>query len=212
MLVIGGFVLVWLARRRGEVPRVAWVLALAPVVWLVLQALTTFYSLFDGRYVVFGVALAAVVWGLLLPIRPLAWTACAVAVTAMALALVHYDEKPSGVNILGGAAPTSVWDQSRAQVLSRFLHRGESTIVATLDKQAKKGQTIGLLIRRNDVSYPFFGGDLNRRVVFLPSPSGANWIVVAPGEPSIVPYPGAPLPPKFLLVNENGWRLYKLTS
>jgi hypothetical protein len=213
MLVIGGFLLVWRARQRGEVPRVAWVLAAAPVVWLALQALTTFYSLFDGRYVVFGVALAAVVWGLLLPIRPLAWTACAVGITAMALALVHYDEKPSGVNILGGAAPTSVWDQSRAQVMSRFLHRGESTIVATLDREAKKGQIVALAIRRNDVSYPFFGPNLDRRVVFLPtSPYRYDWIVVAPGL-SIIPYPGTPPPPgSRLVVNENGWRLYRLAS
>jgi hypothetical protein len=204
MLVIGGFVLVWLARRR--LPRVAWVLAAAPVVWLVLQALTTFYSLFDGRYVVFGVALAAAVWGLLLSYRPLAWAACAVAVTAMALVLVHYDEKPSGVNILGGAAPTSVWDLSRAQVMSRFLHRGENTIVATLDREAKKGQTIALAIRRNDVSYPFFGAHLDRRVVFY---SGAgsrpDWLVVAPG-PEPRPIGIRPI------VNENGWRLYRLAS
>ena len=69
LLVLGGFALVWIALRKHAVPRVAAVLALAPLVWLVLQAITTFYSLWDGRYVVFGVALAATVWGLLLPYR-----------------------------------------------------------------------------------------------------------------------------------------------
>ena len=74
---------------------------------------------------------------------------------ALALALVHYDEKPSGVSVLGGAAPTSVWDMSRAQVLARWLHPGETKVVATLERQATKGQTIGLIIGREDVSYPY---------------------------------------------------------
>ena len=164
--MLGGFVLVWLAWRRRTVPRVAIVLALAPVVWLVLQAITTFYSIFDGRYVIFGVALAATVWGLLLPYRALAWAATAIAVTALALVLVHYDEKPSGVNALGGSAPTSVWDLSRAQVLGRFLHPGEREVVAALERRAQKGDTVALAIRREDVSYPYFGSRLDRRVVF----------------------------------------------
>jgi hypothetical protein len=95
LLVLATFGLVWW-RRRG-LPRVAWVLALAPVIWLVLQAVTTFYSLFDGRYVAFAVALGAALWGLALAVRPLAWAATGIAVVAVTLALVHYTEKPSGV-------------------------------------------------------------------------------------------------------------------
>ena len=75
LLVLAGFVAVWVGLRRRTLPRVAALLALAPVVWLVLQAVTTFYSLWDGRYVVFAVALGAVVWGLVLTVRPLAWAA-----------------------------------------------------------------------------------------------------------------------------------------
>ena len=121
MLVIACFVLAWIGRRRGTLPRVVWVLALAPLVWLVLQSITTFYSLFDGRYVVFAVALGAALWGLVLPVRWLAWAATGIGVVAVALVLVHYDEKPSGVDVLGGSAPTSVWDLSRAQVIGHFL-------------------------------------------------------------------------------------------
>jgi hypothetical protein len=189
LLVLGGFVLVWRGIRRGTLPRVAIVLALAPVVWIVLQAVTTFYSIFDGRYAIFGVALAAAVWGLVLPFRPLAWAATAVAVTALVLVLVHYDEKPSGVNVLGGSAPTSVWDMSRAQVLGRFLHPGETDVLATLERQARKGDTIAIAIRREDASYPYFGSRLDRRVVFTgnlrtgvvrQTPTGATWLVLAP--------------------------------
>jgi hypothetical protein len=208
LLVLAGFGLVWLALRRGTLPRVVAALALAPVVWLVLQAVTTFYGLWDGRYMIFAVALAAVIWGLLLPIRPLAWAATGIAVTALALALVHYDEKPSGVSVLGGAAPTSVWDMSREQVLARWLHPGETKVVATLEREARKGDTIALAIRREDVSYPYFGSRLDRHVVFLAVgvPTWADWLVVAPGEriDRIQPsgYEG--------VVHSHGWRLYRI--
>jgi hypothetical protein len=218
LLVLAGFWFVGVGLRRRAVPRVTLFLAIAPVVWLVLQAVTTFYSLWDGRYAMFGVALGAVVWGLVQPIRPLAWAATAIAVTAMALALVHYDEKPSGVNVLGGSAPTSVWDRSRAQVLARWLHPGETEVVATLEREAKKGQTIALAIRRKDVSYPYFGSRLDRRVDFvrhptsttLLSPPRVEWLVTAPGfdlyprsEPA-----GFRLPWN-RIVDSHGWVLYR---
>jgi hypothetical protein len=217
LLVLACFVLVWM--RLRELPRVGVLLALTPVVWIVLQAITTFYSLWDGRYVIFAVALGAAVWGLVLPIRPLAWAATGIAVTALALALVHYDEKPSGVSVLGGAAPTSVWDMSRAQVLAKWLHPGEDSVVATLEREARKGDTIGLAIRREDVSYPYFGSRLDRHVVFLgQSEAGGvglrapsvSWLVTAPG---LSLYPDNP-PSDFRLpwnrvVDSHGWVLYR---
>ena len=150
------------------------------------------------------VALAAVVWGLVLPVRPLAWAATAIGVVALALALVHYDEKPSGVSVLGGAAPTSVWDKSRAQVLARWLHPGEDEVVATLERQARKGDTIALAIRRKDVSYPYFGERLDRRVVFVGAARPeADWLVVAPREPA------HRAPAWKFVAGGNGWRLYR---
>lgn len=205
LLVLAGFWFVGLGLRRRRLPRVTLLLALAPVVWLVLQAVTTFYSMWDGRYTMFGVMLGAVVWGLVLPIRPLAWAATAIAVTALALALVHYDEKPSGVNVLAGSAPRSVWDSSRAQVLARWLHPGEAEVVAALDREAKKGETVALNIRRKDVSYPYFGSRLDRRVEFIPfgGSFASDWYVAAPGFPPLTS--GATL-----VVNSHGWRLYRL--
>jgi hypothetical protein len=213
LLVLAGFGLVWLGIRRRTLPRVAVLLALAPVVWLVLQAVTTFYSIWDGRYLVFAVALGAVLWGLVLSIRPLAWAATGIAVTALALALVHYDEKPSGVTVLGGSAPTSVWDLSRAQVLAKWLHPGETTVVATLEREARKGDTIALDIGREDVSYPYFGSRLDRRVVFV-SPEavgllkGARWIVVGPVQPGLFAV-NCLLGACVRVVNSHGWQLYR---
>jgi hypothetical protein len=217
VLVIACFVLAWIGRRRGSLPRVVWVLALAPVIWLVLQSITTFYSLWDGRYVVFAVALGAALWGLVLTIRPLAWASTGIGVVALALALVHYDEKPSGVNVLGGSAPTSVWDQSRAQVLGRFLQPGEREVVAALERQARKGDTIALAIGREDVSYPYFGERLDRHVRFVPAKGRdeflkvprAGWLVTAPGV-SLVPFsvPSSLRLPWRRVVDNHGWVLY----
>src|SRR5262249_694946 len=133
------------------------------------------------------------------------------AVVALTLVLVHYDEKPSGVNVLGGSAPTSVWDLSRAQVLARALHPGENEVVATLEREATKGQTIALAIRREDVSYPFFGETLDRGVVVVKGPpqtfrQGPDWIVVAPGARKPVTFW---VPRR--VVSSNGWRLYRVT-
>ena len=213
ILVVTAFAVVWLAWRRRSLPGVTWVLALAPVIWLVLQAVTTYYSIFDGRYVLFAVALGAVLWGLVLDVRLLAWAVTGIAVATVSLVLVHYGEKPSGVNLLGGSAPTSVWDLSRAQVMAANLPPGEPAIIAALDRRAKGGQTIALAIRREDVSYPFFGGVLDRHVEFLPSSSShrsPTWIVLAPGVANR-PLPGSrpvTLSPT-LIVDSHGWRLLR---
>jgi hypothetical protein len=129
------------------------------------------------------------------------------------LALVHYDEKPSGVSVLGGAAPTSVWDLSRAQVLARWLHPGEIEVVATLEREARKGDTIALAIRREDVSYPYFGSRLDRHVVFTSIDQAfeqnTTWIVVAPGLRRRRPVTD-PLSRR-LVVNSHGWFLIRRT-
>jgi 4-amino-4-deoxy-L-arabinose transferase-like glycosyltransferase len=206
-LFLVGLVLVYRARRQGAVTRAAAILALAPLVWIVLQSAITFYTFFDGRYMIFAVALATAVWGLVLPIRPLAWAATAIAVTTLALALVHYDEKPSGVNVLGGAAPTSVWDLSRVQVLSHWFPPGAASVVQTIEDRAAKGSTIAVRLRPQDVTFPYFGDRLDRRVLFVPANGkgldGADWLVLAPGQTTVLP-PGW----QRVATGGYGWRVY----
>jgi hypothetical protein len=204
LLAVGCLVLV-LARRREFGRRVV-LLALLPVIWIVLQGIVTDYNLFDGRYVMFAVALAAALWGLVLPFRPAAWAAATIAVTTLMLVFVHYDEKPSGVAVLGGPAPVSVWDQSRAEVMGRTMPPGQEPIVAALDRRARTGSVVALRIRREDVSYPFFGERLDRRVEFPVTGEavGADWVVVAPGQ--LFPSVNTPI------VDSHGWRLYRTNA
>src|SRR5262249_6007286 len=147
-------------------------------------------------------ALGAALWGLALELRPLAWAATGIAVVTVALALVHYTEKPSGVNVLGGSAPTSVWNLSRAQVLGHFLRPRQREVVAALGSRAKKGDTVALAIRREDVSYPFFGEPLDRRVEFASVAADYDWAVAAPGIIVDQEFLARPV------LASHGWRLY----
>jgi hypothetical protein len=77
-------------------------------------------------------------------------------------------------------------------------------VVATLERQARKGDTIALDIRREDVSYPYFGSRLDRHVEFVTAaPTEADWLVVAPGEKF--------QPPGYrrLPTGGHGWRLFR---
>ena len=53
-----------------------------------------------------------------------------------------------------------------------------------LEDEAGVGDTVALQIRQDDVSYPFFGADLDRRIVFVEETGGldeeANWLVALP--------------------------------
>ena len=84
-------------------------------------------------------------------------------------------------------------------------------MVAALERRANKGDTIALAIRREDVSYPYFGERLDRHVLFVKGPpqlfrKRPDWIVVAPGsrKPAVYKVPR-------LLVDSHRWRLYRLT-
>jgi hypothetical protein len=194
-------------RRRNKLGRAAVVLAVAPLVWLLLQSITTVYTATDGRYTIFAVALGASLWGLLLPLRPYAWGAAAAAITTLTLALIHYGEKPAGFYVLGGPAPTSVWNMSRAQLLSRRFRPDEGSLLFTFEQEATKGQTVVLDIS-DEASYPYFGSHLDRYVLFFPAASTqlnqANWLVLSPGK-------HITLPSSWVQVKTggSGWRLYR---
>lgn len=211
LLAFAGIVFCAREIRRGRLRLGTIVLPLAPFLYLVLVAVGLGYSPFHGRYLVSAVALAAVTWGLVDTIRPVAWAAATIAVVTLALAVVHYQEKPLGFNLLGGDAPRSIWHESRLQALAAARAPGGGAALTVLDRFGKPGDTVGLLIRQDDVSYPFFGADLDRRVVFV-GPKGVrndlNWLVEAPGldaRPCGSGWAETPL-------DEPGWKLYIRTG
>ena len=196
--------------RRGKLRKSALLLALAPVLYVVIVVLGIAYSPFHGRYLMPAVAFAAATWGLVLRVRPLAWAASAIATVTLVLSIVHYAEKPVGFFVLGGNAPRSVWNESRIEVLRHSQARGGAGPVNALERRAADDAVVALRIRQDDVSYPFFGADLGRRVVFIGDrgegmSSRVDWLVVAPGLRVKACAAGWREVP----TQEAGWRLYR---
>jgi hypothetical protein len=209
LIVVGAVVLAVREVRRGALRKAALLFALAPVLYLLVITIGLGYTPFHGRYLMPAVALSAATWGLVLRVRPLAWAAAAIATVTVVLSFVHYVEKPAGFSVLGGDDVRSVWNESRIEVLAHSRAPGGAGALQVLEQRAADGDTVALQIRQDDVSYPFFGADLDRRIVFVEATGGldeeADWLVVAPGLTADACDNGwRPLP-----VDEPGWRVYE---
>ncbi len=125
----------------------------------------------------------------------------------MLLVFVHYDEKPAGIALLERPAPESVWSAPRSTVLAAAHVPGPFAAVARL---TRRGDTIALRLRQDDVTFPYFGSKLDRRVVLAPDGkdaalSDADWLVVAPG----LSAPSCTSAWKTVASGLGAWRLYR---
>jgi hypothetical protein len=184
LLVLGvGGAVVELVRRR-LLDRTALVAAAAPLIWLVLVSLTLTYHPWQGRFFIFPVALSASLWGLSLRVAPLAWSALALAAVTAFLSVVHYDEKPSGVQLLDRDPGASVWTMQRWEVQS--LHDPAlAPVFRFVDEEVPSGASIALALGANDFGFPAFGPRLGRRVTLVPFGSTARdlkteWLLANP--------------------------------
>ena len=207
LLFIAAVPLVARAVHRRELPRGAWVFLLAPVAYLVIVVFALDYGNDHGRYLMPAVAVSAVTWGLAAEVRALAWSACAVALATLLLVFVHYDEKPAGIALLERPAPESVWSAPRSTVLAAAHVPGPFAAVAKL---TRRGDTIALRLRQDDVTFPYFGSKLDRRVILAPDGkdaalSDADWLVVAPG----LSAPSCTSAWKTAASGLGAWRLYR---
>jgi len=195
--------------KRGALRRAGLLFALAPVLYLVVVTIGLGYTPFHGRYLMPAVALGAATWGLVLRVRPLAWAAAAIATVTVVLSFVHYVEKPAGFSVLGADDVRSVWSESRIEILGHSRAPGGAGPLRVIEQETADGDTVALQIRQDDVSYPFFGADLDRRIVFVEETGGldeeVDWLVVAPGLRADVCEEGW----RSLPVGEPGWRLYR---
>ncbi len=209
LMVLAAVVLAVREVRRGALRKAGLLFALAPVFYLVVITIGLGYTPFHGRYLMPAVALGAATWGLVLRVRPLAWAAAAIATVTVCLSFVHYVEKPAGFTVLGGDDVRSVWNESRIEILAHSRAPGGAGPLRVVEEKATEGDTVALMIRQDDVSYPFFGADLDRRVVFVEDTGGldeeADWLVVAPGLTADVCDEGW----RSLPVDEPDWRLYE---
>jgi hypothetical protein len=183
VLVVGvGAAVVVLVRRRS-LPSIALVLVAAPLVVFVLVSLSVAYDPWQGRFLVFPVALSASLWGVVLARPRVAVASVAIAVTTATLALVHYEEKPSGLALLKRDVPWSVWNLDRAAAQSVLKHEMTDTL-RFVETEVPPDASIALALVPDDFAYPAFGSGLSREVVLVPKDSGsrsvhADWLLAS---------------------------------
>jgi hypothetical protein len=184
LLVVGAPIASIRLVRRRSLPPLAIIAALAPLGWFVLVSLSLTYNPWLGRFFVLPVALSGALWGLSLRARGTAWASVALAAVTMALALIHYTEKPSGLRLLGRtAAAQSVWNMERWQVQSQH-DPAIGPVFRFLDRDVPAKSPVALALSANDFGYPVFGPHLGRVVHLVPFGSNAaqvraGWLVVS---------------------------------
>lgn len=202
-------VLVVRAIRSGSLRKGSLVLVLAPLFTLAIITALWSYSPWHGRFLIPAVALSTATWGVLHRVRAFRWAIPAIALVALLLSFLHYDQKPAGISVLDGRTGRSVWTESRQSILTALAPRSpEADIVRRLDSKARGGETIALRIHEDGVSYPFFDPALERRVVYVDANSGldadVDWLVVD-GRLSVDICPAG----WRRELESGGWRLYR---
>jgi hypothetical protein len=174
LLVLATIIAAICLAKRKALPAVGLVAAIAPFVCFVLVALTLTYNPWLGRFFVFPIALSAALWGLALRSRNSAWTVAALSAVTLALSLVHYAEKPSGLRFLDRSAPSSsVWTMKRWQVQSQH-DPAIGPVFHYLDNDVPRRSSIALALSANDFGYPAFGPHLDRRLTLVAFGSSAR--------------------------------------
>ena len=154
--------------RRNQLPTLALVFALAPLYAIVAVGFALPLQEWSGRFLIPEVALAASTWGLVLRLRPLAWSTVAIGAITLLLTLVHYQEKPSGFRLLATGQPRGIWGRPRwdAQITdqNRLPMR---TTVQFVDDHVPTNTVLALAIDNDVAIYPFFDSHLRRRIRFV---------------------------------------------
>jgi hypothetical protein len=187
VLLVGAAALVILEVRRRRLDRIVLFSVIAPAYWLVAFAALLFYQDWIGRFFAFPIVLAAATWGIVLRWRPVAWGVVAIAGTTLLLSLANDAKRPSGLPLLEGGKPRSIWNTPRWTGVA--LRDDYDEPIRYLDQQIPDSADLGLAITPSEPVYPFFGRGLDRHVRFVyeqdrDAPKGVNWVFVRPDHPS----------------------------
>ena len=187
LLLVGAAVLVVIEVRRRRLDRTALSSVVAPLYWLVAFAALLFYQDWIGRFFAFPVALAAATWGIVLRWRPVAWGIVAIGATSLLLSLANDAKRPSGLPLLAGHKPRSVWSTPRWTGVA--LRKDYDAPIRYLDRHVPDSADVGLAITPSEPVYPFFGRGLERHVRFVypqdrDAPKGVDWVFIRPDHPS----------------------------
>jgi hypothetical protein len=187
VLLVAAAVLVIREVRSRRLDRMALFSVIAPAYWLVAFSALLFYQDWIGRFFAFPIVLAAATWGIVLRWRPVAWGVAAIAGTTLLLSLANDAKRPSGLPLLEGGKPRSIWNTPRWTGVA--LRDDYDAPIRYLDQQIPDSADVGLAITPSEPVYPFFGRGLDRHVRFVyerdrDAPKGVNWVFIRPDHPS----------------------------
>jgi 4-amino-4-deoxy-L-arabinose transferase-like glycosyltransferase len=202
LLIVGsGAAIVLVLRRR--LPGIAAIFALAPLVLVGTLALVLSYDATRGRLLVFGIALGAATWGVILRSRSIAFATAAIGATSLLLALANYNGKSSGL-----LAESSIWGMARWQAQTARNPVRYAGVVAYVEETVPEDAHVALSVVGEDLIHPFFGPRLTRHVDLVPPdrgspPEDADWLVLAPE--AVVRRCSGSWRPEY--VDAQGWRV-----
>ena len=182
LLIVAGIVLAVIAARRGIVPWLGALLALAPVYWLVAMSAALFYQDAAGRFLMAPVALAGSMWGIVGRRRAIAWGLTGIAVTALALAVLNDTKRPSGLALLERPSPPSYWMAPRWRAVGGEVHVPD--LIRLVDERVPDDAGVALAITASDPGYVLLGRDLRPFSLLAAGARdapGASWAFVSPG-------------------------------
>jgi hypothetical protein len=179
ILLVAATVLVVIAWRRRRMPPLALAFAAAPWVLLATVALLLNWDPWRGRFLVFGVALAAATWGLVLRLNVLGRAAAGIGAVALFLTLANYEGKWSGLFY-----EPSIWGNPRWEAQTRLS--GPRHVHRFFAENVPADAHVGVALTGNDHLHPYFGEGLERHVSLVTGPAArppadAEWLVTAPG-------------------------------
>jgi 4-amino-4-deoxy-L-arabinose transferase-like glycosyltransferase len=153
---------VWRELRRRGKGKLAGLFLLTPLIWLVIVGWFLGYNEFEGRYLIYPMALVASCWGVLFRFRAVAMAAVAVSVTTLLLVFVHLRLQPPGIRLLEPVPGRAVWHISRARQMTG--EGDEATLIDYIDAHLASHAAIALPERPDFLQYPYFGPSLSHHV------------------------------------------------
>jgi hypothetical protein len=214
VVILGGVATASVGVRRGLLRGTAVLLALAPLLVIITFALTIVYDPWRGRLLMFAVGLACAAWGWTIRVRWLSVGVAALCITTVALSLVHWYTKPSGLGILEASASRSVWHRDRIDTLTVIRdYDGTPSFLRTVEARVPPDVVLAVATPFDTFLAPLAGPRLSRTLRLVPDggqvPPDATWLVTR--GPSVAS--GCRTAWSTIYAdNVNGWRLLRRTS
>ena len=214
VVILGGVVAAVVGIRRGTLRRGALLLALAPLILVATFALTIVYDPWRGRLMMFAVGLACAAWGWTIRVRWLSTGVAALCVTTVALSLVHWYTKPSGLGLLESSISRSVWHRDRIDTLTVIRnYDGTPALLRAVEDEVPADAVLAVATPIDTFLAPLAGPRLSRTLRLLADgekvPPDATWLV---SKGPAVASGCAAVWSTVYADDESGWRLFRRTA